>query len=216
MKQIFTMGTLLFLTGCGIVGGGLAIVGNDWESELDISDSEEKATIEGQTLNILVGHVTCITAYPARAKRLTINAGNTDVRATCFNLPNFSESADFNFDALPGHEYRIRTHIPGNGAIDLIDLTDDRKVIATTGSLRDPANSPVLFIEIPKVPIERIMVVPGEEVLVNRNTVVKYWCPEPYVLRDRPIKKAWQKSMGHTKKHRPSKGDRRIFLVAGA
>ena len=114
-----------------------------------MSDSEKTATIEGQTVNMLVAHVTCITAYPARAKRLTINAGNTDVRVTCFNLPDSSETADFNFDALPGHEYRILTHIPGNGAIDLVDLTDNRKVIATTGSLWDPANRPVLFIEIP-------------------------------------------------------------------
>ena len=191
MKQIITLGALLLLTGCGIAGGALAVVGNDWESELDISDSENTATIRGATRNVLVGHVTCIVAYPARAKKLTINAGNTDLRATCYVVLQGSDSADFNFDARPGHEYLIRTHIPGNGAIDLVDLTDDRKVIATTGSLRDPANRPVLFIDIPEVPVERIMVEPGEEVLANRNTVEKYWCPEPYVLRDRPIKKAW-------------------------
>ena len=191
MKRTITLGISLLLTGCGVLTGPLAAVGNDWESEIDLSDSEETATIRGETLNIVVGHVTCIVAYPARAKKLTINAGNVSIRAECHVVLEGSDSADFNFDALPGHEYLINIHIPGNGAIDLIDLTDDRKVIATTGSLRDPGNRPVLFIEIPEVPIERIMVEPGEEVLANRNTVEKYWCPEPYVLRDRPIKKAW-------------------------
>jgi hypothetical protein len=191
MKQIIALGALVFLTGCGVLTGPLAVVGNDWESEVDLSDSEETATIKGETLNILTGHITCIAAYPARAKKLTINAGNVSVRAECHVVLEYSESADFNFDALPGHKYLINMRVPGNGAIDLIDITDGRKIIATTGSLRDPKKRPDLFIEIPETPVERIMLEPGDNVLVNRNTVGKYWCLEPYVLRDKPIKKAW-------------------------
>jgi hypothetical protein len=45
----------------------------------------------------------------------------------------YAESASFRFNAIAGHEYRNRMHVPGNGNIDLIDDTD-RKVIAVHGT----------------------------------------------------------------------------------
>ncbi len=83
------------------------------------------ATIKGATRNVLVAHIMCAIEHPVRARKVTVNAGPIDIVAACTVVGEYTETASFSFDAIAGHEYRIRMHVPGSGNIDLVDDTEN-------------------------------------------------------------------------------------------
>ena len=113
MKQLFLFGVSLVLCGCGIIGAGQAVVFNDWASEIDISTTENVATIRGGTRQVLVAHVTCVIDKPAKTKKLVFDAGAMKVEVSCHVMPEYTDSAKFTFEAVAGHDYFIRKHVPG-------------------------------------------------------------------------------------------------------
>ena len=124
MKKQIALGFLLPLSGCGLLWGGLAPL-DSTPDHIDMSDSENVATIKGATRNVLVAHIMCAIQDPVKARKVTVNAGPIDIVAACTVVGEYTETASFSFDAIAGHEYRIRMHVPGSGNIDLVDDTDN-------------------------------------------------------------------------------------------
>ena len=125
MKRLIELGMLLFLTSCGLATGPLSLL-DSTPDHIDVSDSESVATIRGATRNVLLAHVICSIRCPAIARKLTVNAGPIDIDAACVVVGEYSESASFSFDAIAGHDYRIRMLVPGSGDIELVDDTNNK------------------------------------------------------------------------------------------
>ena len=129
MKQLITLGFLLSLSGCGIFPGGLAAF-DGTPDHIDISNTANVATIRGATRNVLFAHVMCSIGNPIIARKVTVNAGptNLDVTCTVVGEDKYVETANFKFDAIAGHAYRVRKLVPGSGNIELVDDTDNNVI----------------------------------------------------------------------------------------
>lgn len=127
MKKLIVLGILFSSTGCGLATGPLSLL-DSTPDYVDVSDSESVATIRGATRNVLIGHIVCSIESPARARKVTVNAGHTNLEVKCSVWGEYAETANFSFDAIAGHEYRVRMLVPGSGNIELIDDTDDKLV----------------------------------------------------------------------------------------
>ncbi len=89
---------------------------SDYKDHVDLSDSSAGgvATIGGskRTLLGIVGQY-CWIESPAKAKRVTVNAGMVDIVAWCEEMdPTRDETwcatATFHFDAIAGHVYEVK------------------------------------------------------------------------------------------------------------
>ncbi len=129
MKQLITLGFLLSLSGCGIFPG-LLIASDGTPDHIDISNTSNVATIRGTTRNVLVAHIKCSIGNPVFARKVTINAGptNLDVTCTVAGQDTYDQIANFKFDAIAGHAYRVRILIPGSGNMELVDDTDNNVI----------------------------------------------------------------------------------------
>jgi hypothetical protein len=127
MKNLILLGMLLSSAGCGLATGPLSLL-DSTPDHINVSDSESVATIRGATRNALVTHVVCSIAYPARARKVTVNAGPTNLDVKCTVWGEYAETANFSFDAIAGHDYRVRMLVPGSGNIELIDDTDNKLI----------------------------------------------------------------------------------------
>ena len=125
MKKLIVLGMLLSLTGCGLFHGPLSLFLDPTPDYIDLSDSESVATIKGATRNVLFAHIVCSIRCPRVARKVTVNAGPINIVAACqvdgsrYN----TRTARFSFDAIAGHDYRIRMLVPGSGNIELVDDT---------------------------------------------------------------------------------------------
>jgi len=130
MKQLILMGVSLFLFGCGVLGAPLDNIGyGAWASDVDISNSFNVATIRGESRYPITTSVICRINQPVKTKKLTFNAGRMRVAVRCV-AHGKSYSTDFDFEAIPGHDYLIHMKIaPWDWSIHLIDETDDGSVI---------------------------------------------------------------------------------------
>ncbi len=111
--------------------------------DLSGSDPAGVAIIRASTWSILVESDVCWIIYPARTKRVTLDAGVADIFAVCTFKDMFntsSRNAAFHFEALAGHEYLIsRRTCEGcvqlidvcKGCIQLIDVTANEVVAAS-------------------------------------------------------------------------------------
>ena len=124
MKKLIVLGMLLSLMGCGLLFGPLSFL-DPTPDYIDLSDSESVATIRGETRNVLFAHIICSIRCPRAARKVTVNAGPINIVAACqvdggrYN----TRTARFSFDAIAGHDYRIRMLVPGSGNIVLVDDT---------------------------------------------------------------------------------------------
>ena len=125
-KVIIILTAAVLLHGCGLATGPRAMLLDQTPDFIDVSDSENVATIRGATRNVLLAHVMCMILEPIEARKVKINAGPTEIVAECGVVGEYSETASFSFDAIAGHEYRIRMHVPGNGNIDLVGDTNNK------------------------------------------------------------------------------------------
>jgi hypothetical protein len=123
MKKLVLHGILLSLTGCGLATGPLNLL-DSTPDHIDVSDSENVATIKGATRNVLIAHIMCSIQSPVIARKVTINAGPIDIVAACNVVGEYTETASFSFDAIAGHDYRVRMLVPGSGNVELVDDTD--------------------------------------------------------------------------------------------
>ncbi len=87
----------------------------DYEDHVDLSDLSASGvvTIGGSTRTLLglLGQY-CWIESPAKAKRVTVNAGMVDIVAWCEEMDSVLEetwcaTATFHFDAIAGHEYEV-------------------------------------------------------------------------------------------------------------
>ena len=127
MKNLIVLVILFSSAGCGLATGPLSLL-DSTPDYIDVSDSESVATIRGATRNALITHVVCAIANPARARKVTVNAGPTNLDVRCTVWGEYAETASFSFDAIAGHDYRVRMLVPGSGHIELIDDTDDKLI----------------------------------------------------------------------------------------
>ena len=130
MKQLVLMGVSLFLFGCGVIGAPFHHVSFGLvESDVDISNSFNVATIRGELRHLITTSVSCRIDQPVKTKKLTFDAGRMRVAVTCAAYGK-SFPAYFDFEAIPGHDYLIHMNItPWNRYIDLHDMTDNGSVI---------------------------------------------------------------------------------------
>ncbi len=122
MKKLIVLGMLLSLTGCGLATGPLSLL-HARQDYIDLSDSESVATIRGETRNVLFAHIICSIRCPRAARKVTVNAGPINIVAACEVVGKYTRTARFSFDAIAGHDYRIRMLVPGSGNIELVDDT---------------------------------------------------------------------------------------------
>ncbi len=108
---------------------------SDYEDHVDLSDSSAGgvATIGGSTRTLLgfVGQY-CWIESPARAKRVTVNAGIVDIVAWCEDMDPVLEqtwcvTAPFHFDAIAGHEYEVEMKC--DECLRLSDVTSNNVVV---------------------------------------------------------------------------------------
>jgi hypothetical protein len=105
------------------------ITPRDGHVDLSGSDSVGVAIIRGSTWDIGVAYIDCWIRHPANAKRLTIQAGITDIFAMCSSgvADEVVKNAAFHFEALAGHEYVISQRTCED-CIRLRDVTADEVV----------------------------------------------------------------------------------------
>lgn len=103
--------------------GPLSLLLDPTPDYIDLSDSESVATIRGATRNILLAHIICSIRCPRVARKVTVNAGPINIVAACQVDSTYTRTARFSFDAIAGHDYRIRMLVPGSGNIELVDDT---------------------------------------------------------------------------------------------
>ncbi len=88
--------------------------------DLSGSDSAGVAIIRGSYWSIGVEWETCVIRYPAHTMRLTLDAGEANIFATC---GDGGINAAFIFEALAGHEYVVSRH----ACKSCVQLIDDCK-----------------------------------------------------------------------------------------
>ena len=131
LRIFCTMVVITFCAGCAY-----SIVPHDYEDHVDLSDSATGgvATIRGSKRSFLgmMGEY-CWIMSPAKAVRVTVDAGMVDIDAVCvFADAMMVEDttvyyyASFRFDALAGHEYEIGGRC--RGCFRLRDVTADEVV----------------------------------------------------------------------------------------
>jgi hypothetical protein len=104
------LGVITICAGCVAAFNGLFI---DRENHVDLSapGSAGVAIIRGTTFDIAVATTDCWIKSPAKAKRVTLDAGMVDIIALCAHTSKDGgsplDTATFRFEALAGHTYEI-------------------------------------------------------------------------------------------------------------
>jgi len=108
------------------------------ENHVDLSDpAADQAQIRAARWDIGLAAIYCYMTAPAKAERVTVNAGRVDITAACETHSiddSWADASSFSFNALPDHHYLIETRTC-NGCIRLTDETT-RMVVAEFPSIR--------------------------------------------------------------------------------
>jgi hypothetical protein len=125
--------TLVVVTICAGCASTFSDIRIEAENHVDLSDpAAGKAQIRAARWDIGIAGIYCYMTAPAKAERVTVNAGRIDITAACethgIGESSWSDVSSFSFDALPDHHYLIETRTC-TGCIRLTDETT-RMVVA--------------------------------------------------------------------------------------
>lgn len=115
----------------------------DVPPRVDLSTTAQTAVVRGSQSGL--NGLDCFVSEPARARALTVDAGDQTLVASCYSWGGEAgtslrmSGASLTFEALPGHDYAIvgystclgcgkRTEL-GYEHVDLVDVTDEDRVI---------------------------------------------------------------------------------------
>jgi hypothetical protein len=128
-KILLIIVAAFLLPGCGLISGpASAILVDSGPDFVNVSTSESVATIRSQSHYGPFATVNCWIEKPARAKKLKIDSGLTEITALCridFDGGVDNDSAVFCFTAIAGHEYSVRRRMRPDADIELVDDTDN-------------------------------------------------------------------------------------------
>lgn len=131
-----TLVVVTICAGCATSYSGIRIKA---ENHVDLSDpAADQAQIRAARWDIGLAGIYCYMTAPAKAERVTVNAGRVDITAACETIAigdgTWTDASSFSFDALPDHHYLIETRTC-NGCIRLTDETT-RMVVAEFPSIK--------------------------------------------------------------------------------
>ncbi len=109
---------------------------SDISNHADLSLGSATAVIEGSRFRV-PEPATCHIDHPARTMKLVLDAGKVSVEVQCFyygawtgrNSRINSGYALFEFVAIADHTYRLKRNRTGFSSIDLIDVSDSKRLI---------------------------------------------------------------------------------------
>ncbi len=130
--------TLVVVTICAGCASTYSDIRINAENHVDLSDpAAGQAQIRAARWDIGLAGIYCYMTAPAKAERVTVNAGRVDITAACETNAfedSWTDASSFSFNALPDHHYLIETRTC-NGCIRLTDETT-RMVVAEFPSIR--------------------------------------------------------------------------------